>query len=386
MTFVFVSNFFNHHQLPVADYLYSLCNEHYYFVETCDIPQDRLNSGFEKIDRPYIIRAWESCAKKNHALDLCANADVLVCSSELSSLQFKKKRLKRGRLTFEYSERPLKRGFKNILSKTNLINQILYHTLYFRKPYYKLCAGAYVANDEYMMRSFKGKCYKYGYFPKVEDIDIDEIIANKPSRTSILWCARFLDWKHPEMVVDLAERMKANGFEFVINMIGSGPKFEEVEGMLSKRGMNESVHLLGNLPNTDVLNMMKESHIFLLTSDRREGWGAVVNEAMSSGCCVVASDSVGSVPFLIENNKNGYIYKTGDSLSLYEIVTRAINYPDERDQKIKAAYETISGEWSPRTAATNLFQLCSDLLYSKQCSILKGPCSVAIPLPENSIS
>ena len=44
-------------------------------------------------------------------------------------------------------------------------------------------------------------------------------------------------------------------------------------------------------------------------SGRKEGWGAVVNEAMSSGCAVVADAEAGSVPYLIENSKDGFIYR-----------------------------------------------------------------------------
>lgn len=369
--------------MPLADCLYSLCNGRYYFVETCDIPQERLRSGYEKIDRPYLLKAWESPENKAKALELSTNSEVLVCSTELSTLKYKRERLNKGKLTFEYSERPLKRGFLNIFSKTNIVNQVLYHTLYYRKPFYKLCAGGYVANDEYAMRSFIGKCYKFGYFPKVDKIDIDEVIANKPSRMTILWCARFLAWKHPEMVVELAKRMRAEGFDILIKMIGSGPMFEKVEKSLKKHGIEESVHLMGNLPNAEVLKMMRESHLFLLTSDKREGWGAVVNEAMSNGCCVVVSDSVGSAPFLIKNKENGCLFKSEDNQSLYENVKKMVSTPGDRNRMTKEAYKTISDEWSPKKAAENLYNLCLCLLHKREISIYEGPCTLTYPYPTN---
>ena len=34
---------------------------------------------------------------------------------------------------------------------------------------------------------------------------------------------------------------------------------------------------------------MEKADIFLFTSDRREGWGAVANEAMNSACALVVS-------------------------------------------------------------------------------------------------
>ena len=53
-----------------------------------------------------------------------------------------------------------------------------------------------------------------------------------------------------------------------------------------------------------------------MTSNQEEGWGVVVNEAMNSGCVVIGSNLAGSVPYLIENGKNGLIYNCGD-LQIY---------------------------------------------------------------------
>ena len=48
---------------------------------------------------------------------------------------------------------------------------------------------------------------------------------------------------------------------------------------------------------------MEESEIYLVTSDRKEGWGAVVNEAMNSGCAVVADHMIGAAPWMIRQRR-----------------------------------------------------------------------------------
>ena len=53
------------------------------------------------------------------------------------------------------------------------------------------------------------------------------------------------------------------------------------------------------------------SHIHLFTSNHLEGWGAVVNEAMNSGCAEVGNSQVGAIPYLIKHKQNGLIYKEG---------------------------------------------------------------------------
>ena len=69
-------------------------------------------------------------------------------------------------------------------------------------------------------------------------------------------------------------------------------------------GVTECVEFLGELTHDETIELMRDSEIFLATSNRMEGWGATVNEAMASGCCVVASDAMGSVPYLIEDGLN----------------------------------------------------------------------------------
>lgn len=379
MKIVFVSNYMNHYQVTISDELYKLCDNQYYFIEVSEIPETRKNGGFATFDRPYILRMWKNNNDVNIAHKVCIEADVMICTSELYSLPFKKERLKLGKTTFEYSERLFKKGFINLFSKTNLINHFFYHTLFRNKPFYKLCAGAYVANDEYAMGAFKEKCFKFGYFPKVEQINIDNIINGKGSKIKILWCARFLKWKHPEMVVNLAHRLSQLPLKIEINMIGEGDLLQDVRKLAKKMKTEDVLHFIGNVTNEEVLNMMRSHHFFILTSDRQEGWGAVINEAMANGCCVVSSDAVGSVPYLIKDGLNGCLFRSGDNDSLYKCIKDLIDNKNIREQMTRMAYETITAVWSPECAARNLVTLFESMLSDTECFITEGPCSKALP-------
>lgn len=381
MKIVFVLNFLSHYQASLSDELFLICGDDYCFIETTPMPEDRKEGGFSVTERPYLLRAWESASKFNVAIKKCLEADLAVISTDLSTLPFKKKRLEKNNLTLEYSERPLKRGILNVFSKTNLINQWYYHTSFYKKPIYKLCAGAYVANDQYSMHSFKGRCFKFGYFPKIESPDIKKSIRKTaPPKKQILWCARFLKWKHPEMMIDLAKRLKQNGIDAEINMIGNGELYEKIQEQILNNHLSDLVHLSGSVSNDELLDRMKQSDIFVLTSDKQEGWGVVVNEAMGNGCCVVCSDAVGCAPFLINDGQNGLLFKSQDAESLYEKVMYLILHQEERIRLSRNAYSTISEEWSPKCAAKSLVRLAHDLIEGRDTSIGKGPCSKAYPI------
>lgn len=380
MKIVFVSNFINHYQVTVADALYDLCNGQYFFVETSEVPQERRSGGFDIIERPYVIRTWKGPEEQKKAHRVCLEADVLVCLSELCTLPYRVERLRAGKLTFEYAERWLKRGVINAFSKTCLVNHFYYYFRFRNKPFYKLCAGAYVANDEYLLRSFVGKCYKFGYFSKVGPLDVEKVLEEKDkSVVRILWCARMIGWKRPEMVVDLARRLSESRLNVEINMVGTGKLLKKIQKSIADNHLENVLHLMGGIPNEKVLDLMKSHHVFLLTSTRREGWGVVVNEAMANACCVVSSDAVGSVPYLIQDGVNGRLFRSGDGDSLYKAVEELVLGRERREQLTRQAYKTISEDWSPERAAGNFVRLCESLLSNRKCEIKEGPCSPAEP-------
>ena len=122
---------------------------------------------------------------------------------------------------------------------------------------------------------------------------------------------------------------------------------------------------------------MEKANIFLFTSDKREGWGAVLNESMNSACAVIANRNIGAVPFLVENGENGLTYETFDEF--YELVKKAIDDKNLRKKISINAYNTISTTWNSKKAAENISQLFEDIINNRQVSVKEGPASKALP-------
>lgn len=382
MTIAFFGNTLNLHQAYVADALFELTCGNYIYVETVPPSQDNKSGGKLQLQRQYILRAYESADAQKEALQTSREADVALFGA--NSLEYEVERMRTtGRLAFEVSERWLKRGWLNLLSPRLLKNMWYYNTLFRNKPLYKLCSSAYGAGDQYRLHSFKNRCYKWGYFTKVDnDFEVEAVVqgASTSEITPLMWCARFLKLKHPELPVQLASRLKEKGYKFTIDMFGDGEEFERTKSIIKELGVEDCVKLRGNLPNEEILKEMRNHSIFLFTSDRNEGWGAVLNEAMSNGCAVVASDSIGSVHFLVEDKTNGLIFKSENIDSLSEKVMYLMEHPNERNQMAISAYKTMRDVWSPTRAAQNLLQLIEDLKAGNDSSIPEGPCSKAQPI------
>ena len=383
MTIVFFSNFINHHQANVADELYRLTEGNYTFVELCPIYDWLLKGGYSNLSsRPYVLQAWKNQENMDKAITLLYNADVALFSCP-EAWKYEVLRAKTGKLTFDVSERWLKRGLLNLASPRLLKYFWYYHTVFAKHNVYKLCSSAFACNDHYKLHSFKNKCYKWGYFTKVDSnftVEALPDVSTSGTLHKLMWCARFLRWKHPEMPIQLAARLKAKNYKFKLAMYGSGVELEKTKRLAKSLGVDDVVSFMGNMPNEEILKVMRQHDIFLFTSDQNEGWGAVANEAMSNGCAIVASDSIGSIPFLVKDGENGCVFKSCDLDSLCNKVEYLLDNDSKRQSIAKNAYYTMRDIWSPRNAAMNFLKLVDDLQNSKGISIEEGPCSKAFPI------
>ena len=380
MNITFISNFLNHHQTPVANELYKRIGDSYQFISTEPTPESFLKSGYPNCEKyPYNLLAYENKSNYAKALKLVAESDIVIIGAS-SIPEFLQVRLHSGKPLVKYSERWHKEWKSYFFLPYHLINGNVWrnHISLRNKPVYLLCAGAFVTNDCNLIGAYPNKRFKWGYFTSVKKLQIENIIKEKENKKiRMLWVSRFIDWKHPELPVKLAYYLKNKGYDFQIDMIGSGPLEETTQQLINKLNVGNCVSICGIMPNQQVVEELKQSHIFLFTSDRQEGWGAVLNEAMSNGCTAVASDRIGSVPFLLSEPNIGMVFKSGNIKSLQHKVEQLLNNRELCNQMACNAYNVMYNIWSPENASKNLLQFCQSILDDNlsSLSVEEGPCS-----------
>ena len=378
MKFTFFSNFLNHHQLPFCKEMNTYLGDNFKFVATEPIHQERLDLGYQDMSNlyPFSINAFDSKAAYDQAMELGYGSDVVMIGSAPDV--FIDKRVADDKLTFRYAERIFKKGRWRILSPRGLLNLYSNHTKYRNKKLYMLCASAYTAGDFALVGAYLQKTYKWGYFPENKVYELSNLMGNKKNnKPSLLWVGRFLDWKHPEKAILTARWLRDQGYDFSLDMIGTGIMLESISSMIRKYNLDSHVKLRGSMSPNEVRNYMEKANIFLFTSDYNEGWGAVLNESMNSGCAVVASDAIGSVPFMIYNNYNGLIYKNNHLATLFDQVKLLMDAPDLCNAMGTNAYETVEQTWNAKTAATRLLEFSNELLNQKLLTFHEGPLSIA---------
>ena len=114
MKVVFISNYFNHHQAPFSEAMNKLTNGNYWFVAVEEMSEERKNMGWEHDNLPdYVIKSYKSKESLDYAKRKIEEADTVIFGlSGWKNFKLIQKRLRQKKLTFRYSERIYKAGFK----------------------------------------------------------------------------------------------------------------------------------------------------------------------------------------------------------------------------------------------------------------------------------
>lgn len=375
MKITMYSNYLNHHQLPLCEAFNRLTDNQFTFVATSQIGKERLALGYHDMnDKPFVISTSEGEEQQELAQQLDLESDIVIVGD--APEEYVRNRIRQGKQTFRHHERIYKKGRIYALHPGSIHMALTRHNTYRQDPLYLLCAGAYVAKDFALLGSYIGKTYKWGYFPELIEQNKQHMCSVKENKiTKLLWVGRFIPYKHPDIPVEIARRLKQDGYEFELNMIGTGELISEIGSMIHKYHLEGNVHLLGPMHPEEVRTYMEQANIFLFTSNQEEGWGAVLNEAMNSCCAVVASDAIGAVPYLLNDRVNGLIYKDGNLNDCYEKIKILFDDLEYASEVGWESYLTLKNEWNAEIAAERLIVLSEYLKLNKETPFSTGPLS-----------
>ena len=382
MKITMISNYINHHQIPFSNALFEKLGDGYHFIQTEPMEEERIQMGWgveaEKI--PYVLfldRDLEQCKQ------LINDSDILLVGwMEREDLIVD--RLNSNKLTIRISERLYREGQWKAISPKGLIRKYKEHTCHRKDPVYLLCAGAYVPSDFSIVKAYPNKMYRFGYFPEFKEFTTEQLQKmhvwgdkKNQEEIQIVWAGRFIPLKHPEFDIKLAESLKNQGYRFHIHMVGGGELENELKQQVKRKNLEKEITFYGFLKPEKVRTIMEKCHIHLFTSNYLEGWGAVVNEGMNSGCAEVVNVEVGAAPFLVKHGLNGLVYKDGSYDDMEQQVKFLLDNPQKAAKIGMEAYKTIAKEWNAKEAANRLLKFYEKWKEGNIELPKEGPFSVA---------
>lgn len=153
-----------------------------------------------------------------------------------------------------------------------------------------------------------------------------ELHLNKKSKF-ILLAGRLSKGKGQDILINALPTILSVHPEIHLLLAGKGKNGSMIECklryMAKKHKIQKNVHFLGF--REDIKELMQLSEAVIVPS-RNDVMPLVVIEAMATGSCVIAS-AVGGIPEIITNNKNGVLFKAGDSVDLSKAIIKILNNP-----------------------------------------------------------
>jgi glycosyltransferase involved in cell wall biosynthesis len=151
-----------------------------------------------------------------------------------------------------------------------------------------------------------------------------------PSAPTVLFCAKFIKRKHPELVLSAINNLQRDGKKINLIMAGNGPELDNIKE-LSKQLKVNNVHFCGFVNQLDLPRLYSTCDLFIHPSED-EPWAIVVNEVMATGLPLIVGKDVGSAKDLVLDGLNGIKLKHLTD----ECLTEHISYIVFNKKKIKS--------------------------------------------------
>lgn len=144
-----------------------------------------------------------------------------------------------------------------------------------------------------------------------------------------LFVGKLVRHKRPESLLRAFDRATDTN-EGSLVFVGDGEKRSDLERTVAQLGRSDNVHFTGFVNQSELPKYYKAADVFVLPSSR-ETWGLVINEAMNFSLPVVATDAVGAVPDLVDED-NGRVVATDDVDALAEVLKTLLDSEQLRER------------------------------------------------------
>lgn len=154
-------------------------------------------------------------------------------------------------------------------------------------------------DDKILDNLYVGNVSEY----KVSEEELDIKSVNYPKK--LIYFGRLVPYKHVVMLAEVflsLDSADRNGWQ--LEIVGRGPENEKLLKL-----SNENIKMLDFMQPEKLAEYVKSVGAYVLPSNI-EHWGVAVHEAALSGLPIIASDGVKAAEVFVENNKNGFLFRS----------------------------------------------------------------------------
>ena len=195
--------------------------------------------------------------------------------------------------------------------------------------------------------------YPFGYFQAGRNQV--EGLARLPmsERTEVIFVGQLVKRKGVDILMEAIRPLFDRYPKLFLSVIGDGSEAESLQAAAVSMGIRDRVNFEGAMSSYKILPRIALTDVLVLPS-RWDGWGMVVNEALTVGVPVIASNYCGAAD-LIQDGVNGYVFRSQDVEDLRRCLRRFLDSPHEHLAMRSAAART-GGALSAEAAAPYLIE------------------------------
>ncbi|MEC5145323.1 glycosyltransferase family 4 protein [Chitinophaga sp. 212800010-3] len=185
------------------------------------------------------------------------------------------------------------------------------------------------------------KIFEWGYF--IDPVDVVVQTEPIPDEFNVVFVGSLFRGKGVDILIEAASKIKEEKFQ--INIVGEGPEKQALVDLVKSYNM-KNITFLNFMQNEAVQRFIRKHDLLVLPSRRKDGWGAVVNEALMQGTPVVCSESCGASVLLCERNYSD-VFESGNAVSLADTLRKQIlrgKLSSQDRQRIVKWSECINGD------------------------------------------
>lgn len=177
----------------------------------------------------------------------------------------------------------------------------------------------------------------------------------KSSPLKIATIARFTEKKGLRYAIEGISKLP-DKLEVEYKIAGEGNQREELEALIKSERLEDTVELLGWLDQSEIDDLLEESHLFLLPSHTasdgdREGTPTALLEAQASGLPIISTYHAG-IPEIVQEQERGRLCPVMDSDSIANAILDLWRRSDEWEEMTQRGREYVA-EVHSREAQTD---------------------------------
>jgi len=162
-----------------------------------------------------------------------------------------------------------------------------------------------------------------------------------PNAPRLVCVGRLAEQKGLPILIEAAGRLRAEGIEFELTLVGDGPLRGELESLIARHNLKDRVRLAGWRSNAEVRDLILNSRALVLPSFA-EGLPVAIMEAMALGRPVVGTWIAGT-PELVLPGVNGWLVPPGSVVGLCKAMREVLEAdPEDLERMGRAGAERVA--------------------------------------------